>query len=83
MGSYNSWVGESFRITELWDPTMVGLEGIVEPQNPIMVGVGETFRIMEPQNPTIVGLEGITEPWNPIMVGLERPLGSWNCGILQ
>ena len=53
-------VGETFRIMELWDPTVIGFEGIIEPQNPIMVGVGETFRIME--------------LWDPIMVGLERPL---------
>ena len=65
------------------DPTVVGMEGIVEPWNPIMFGVGETFRIIKPQNPTMVGLEGITEPRNPIMVGLERPLGSQNHGILQ
>ena len=53
---------EIFRIMEQWDPTTVGLEGIVEPWNPIMVGVGETFRIME--------------PWDPTTDGLERPLGS-------
>ena len=71
MRSYNGWVGEIFRITEPCDPTVVGMEGIVEPWNPIMFGVGETFRIIKPQNPTMVGLEGITEPRNPIMVGLE------------
>ena len=49
-------VGETFRITEPCDPTVVGMEGIVEPQNPIMVGVGETFRIMELWDPTVVGV---------------------------
>ena len=69
MRSFNGWVGETFRITEPCDPTVVGMEGIVEPQNPIMVGVGETYRIIE--------------LWDPTTDGLERSLGSQNCGILQ
>ena len=61
MGSYSGWVGETFRIIEPRDPITVGLEGIVEPRNPIMFGVGETFRITEPRDPTVVGMEGIVE----------------------
>ena len=62
MRSYNGWAGEIFRITEPCDPTVVGMEGIVESWNPIMFGVGETFRIME--------------QWDPTTDGLERSLGS-------
>ena len=49
-------VGETFRIMEPQNPITVGLEGIIEPWNPIKVGVGESFRITEPCDPTVVVL---------------------------
>ena len=61
MESYNGWVGETFRIMELWDPTVIGLEGIIEPQNPITVGLEG---ITEPRNPIMVGLERPLGSWN-------------------
>ena len=77
MGSNKGWIVGFSKTTELWDPTMVGMERtcrIVEPRDPTMVGVEGTLTTITPRDPTRVGVERtfrIMALWDPTRFGFK------------